>query len=372
MEHLINLSFLCIFSVLAFLHCENLKLRVKYTSVVVSLVLLVLISGVSWVFRDDWDISGLARSLTWLTPMALLLGLNTVKPLRHRVICYVIAGASLITNVFVTVFLAKFNSSIAKFEVTASWTWISSNELSFHMIAFGFLFLVLASVKTKGFMALVVGFGSLIHLSKAHIVAVVVAPVVGMCRRRIWLLILIGLLVAGILQWLAFSESAADFQIPESVARAFDPLRDMARLVAKILFSGDLLNFGVISDSVGLFRFELYEGAIDLLPKSSVGHSQRVIDAALRGLDPHSNIVYLVLREGWVTLFAYLVTTLVLIRRMPTRNPRERIVMGVLVYIFLRSLFLTFDPVKLLCIALYASAVLESQENQSVLRSGPA
>jgi hypothetical protein len=239
------------------------------------------------------------------------------------------------------------------------------------MVAFGFLFLVLASAKTTRRIALLVGLGSLIHLSKAHILAVVIAPIAGMCRRRIWLAILLGLFVVGIFRWLAFSDSAADLQIPESVARVFDPMRDLVDLVARILFSGDLLNLGVISDSVGLFRFEVYEGAVDLLPSSTVGHSQGVINASLAGLDPHSNIFYLALREGWVTLTAYLVTTLVLIRRLPTRNKRERVVMGVFVYIFVRSLFLTFDPVKLICLALYAAAVLESQENQSALRSGP-
>jgi len=357
--HLMNITFLGIFSSLVVFQGKGAVVRVRDVPLVALLVSLMLVSVLSWILRDDWDTAGLVRSVTWLTPVMLLILLENSPPLRHRAICYGVAVVSIVVNAFVTVVFAKLNPGISKFEVDASWTWISSNELSFHLITFGFLFLVLASRRVVGVLAVIVGFTSFIHLSKAHIVGLVVAPIVAVCRRRSWMAFTAVVTAAIFLRWFALSEFSADLVFPEAVARVFDPIRDMLEVAGSLIVAGELMSFALISDSVGLFRFEVYEGAVDLLPNAWVGYSQAVISNALDGLDPHSNIVYLVLREGWGVLVLYLVATVALMRKIPTATTSGRVVLGVLIYVFIRALFLTFDPTKLICLALYAGAALQ-------------
>jgi hypothetical protein len=67
------------------------------------------------------------------------------------------------------------------------------------------------------------------------------------------------------------------------------------------------------------------------------------------------------LREGWLVTVAYIVLVFVFLRRIPSGNLRGRWVLGALTYVFLRSLFVTFDPVKLLALLLYMVSLTELQ-----------
>lgn len=162
------------------------------------------------------------------------------------------------------------------------------------------------------------------------------------------------------MRWLALSEAAATLQVPPEFKRVFEPLRDLAVVGSSVLVGGGLASIGDLAGAVGLYRFEVYEAAAALLTKSPFGHSLRVVEGALGGLDPHSNILYLALREGWIVTAGYVAAILYFLSRVPTGTVRERVVFGLLVYVVLRSLFVTFDPVKLLSLALYAACVLRS------------
>ncbi len=357
--HIMNVAFLLVFSGLAVLQSGRLMLSVRNARTALLLLLLPVISLSSWILRDDWDGAGLLRSVTWLTPIALLVLLANSPPLRHSLICLATATISLIVNLLVTAAFTAFNPSIVKFEATVSWTWISSNELSFHLIAFCFLFFVLAGVTWGKLVAVAVGLGSIVHLSKAHLASAIAAPVIGFCRRRLWLIVILSLALVGLLRWMVINDAAPRFEIPPGVERVFGPLQEMIGIAATLAFSEGLPALAAVADSVGLFRFEVYAGAVDLIPRAPFGASQSVVDQALGGLDPHSNVIYLATREGWATLATYLLVTVALVGRIPTRSARERVVIAALIYLFIRTLFLTFDPIKLICVTLYAGFVLQ-------------
>jgi hypothetical protein len=355
--HLLNLFFLVLFAFLAAAYPANRRVGATIGILVLSAIVLTVTSLISFVMRDQLELSELLRSLTWLTPAALALAVNNRLPLDHGRICYSIGVVNLFANVLITVILADFNTSIAKFEVAAPWLAISSNELSFHLIAFCFLFLALGRGMGNRVFARGVFLGSFIHLSKAHLVALAALVLTALLRKRIWLAIIVVLAGAVLLSWLATSQFIATINVPDSVERVFEPVLDAIDIIAALLFTGSSLDLDATAAAVGGHRFEVYQAALDLLLTSPFGNTQDVVETALRGLDPHSNLLYLALREGWLMALGYVLSLFVFIRSVPVASA-SRLVVACFVYVWLRSVFLTFDPVKILALATYVVVML--------------
>jgi hypothetical protein len=357
LSHLVNLAFLPVFAYMAMLRKGEIRLAFSDARALAYLSFLAAASLLCWVLRDSWDITELARSLTWLTPAALLLVVCGNEQLRHERIGFAVAAIGVGVNLGITLMFARFNTELAKFEIPIDWIGISSNELSFHLITFGFLFLLLSRGQLAAVARLAIAIGSLIHLSKAHLASAAVSPLLAFTRRRVWFVVLMAGVVVAISGWLATPGHLTDFEIPQQVQRVFGPMRDLLSVAAQAMSAGELRDITTVAEAVGLYRFEVYEQALSLLADSSVGLSSMQVDIALRGLDPHSNILYLGLREGWIVAGTYVLLTMVFVRRIPATGALHRWILAALIYAFLRSLFITFDPVKLMAVLVYFAAV---------------
>lgn len=360
--HIINIIFLFIF--LSFLVLRQGRILLPAGEVKIALLLLALpaVSVCSWVLRADWYASELIRSLSWLTPLAFLLLLVNYPKVRHDRICLITGFIGLVVNLFVTIVFATLNTGLAKFEVNTSWTWISSNELSFHLIGFSVFFFLLAGGKKARAGAALISVGSMVHLSKAHLASMVLAPIMGFCRKRAWMVFALLLIAFVFLRYLLISDFLESMEIPFGLQRVFVPIRDLMSIFIQLVFSGYFPDLAAMGNSIGVYRFEVYMIALELIPNLPFGTSADAVVLALNGLDPHSNLSYLALREGWGILGMYLAVMAGLIFRLPTSNLQGRLVTAVLIYIVLRTVFLTFDPVKLICLGLYAFFALAARE----------
>src|SRR5690606_14068550 len=142
-----------------------------------------------------------------------------------------------------------------------------------------------------------------------------------------------------------------------SVGRAFEPLLEAIDIVAALLFTGSWPDFDTAAAAVGGYRFDGYLSAFDLLVAPRPGTPPHAVETALGGPDPHSNLLYLGLREGWLIAIGYVLSLLVFIRCVPVASA-SRLVVACFVYVWMRSFFVTFDPVKILALATYVIAIL--------------
>lgn len=368
--HIVNILFLFVFLSFLILRQGHILLPAGEIKIALLLLALPVVSVCSWVLRADWYGSELIRSLSWLTPLVFLLLLVNYPKVRHDRICLATGFISLVVNLFVTIVFATLNTGLAKFEVNSSWTWISSNELSFHLIGFSVFFFLLAGRKRASAGAALISLGSMVHLSKAHLASMVLAPIIGFCRRRAWMVFALLLFAFVFLRYLLISDFLESMEIPFGLQRVFVPMRDLVSIFIRLLFSGYFPDLAAMGDSIGVYRFEVYMTAFELIPNLPFGTSADAVVLALNGLDPHSNLSYLALREGWGILSLYLATMAGLILRLPISNLRGRLVTAVLIYIFLRTVFLTFDPIKLICLGLYAFFALAAQEREGAVEVG--
>jgi hypothetical protein len=160
--------------------------------------------------------------------------------------------------------------------------------------------------------------------------------------------------------------------VPSGFERVFVPFLDAMTLLSSAVSSGSFIQLDALGEAVGVYRFEVYVSAFDMMANGPVGLPQESVTAGLQGLDPHSNLLYLGLREGWFVLAAFLFSTLLVIGSLPVVDMRGRLVFALLVYIFIRGLFLTFDPVKLLTLGIYCFFALSATSSRENVRGSDA
>lgn len=352
--HVINLAFAGVFAVLVVVSRDNIEVSTREAVILTALALMLLVSVLSWILRDMWDPSGAARSLTWITPITLALLLLRNRRLNFPRISLWVAWVGLLVNLAITLLFSSFDFELRKFEVNASWTWVSSNELSFHLVVFVALFFIL-SRKVRGILAgSAVTLLSIAHLSKAHLLALAAGAIAAVSGRRAWVAIGIAALMFFIIRWLFISGVLDSFGVPAGFERVFRPFLDALTVVSDVIFSGVIFEIDALADSIGGYRFEVYVAAFDMVRSAPFGYSQEAVSSGLNGLDPHSNLLYLGLREGWFVLATYMATSWLLIFSVPKQRLAGRLAFAVLVYAFVRGIFLTFDPVKLVALGVYS------------------
>lgn len=348
--HLINLAFGLVFGVIVLLADRTARVSGAEFAAIGWACLLAITSATGWVVREGWAPDGLARSVTWLTPALMIMAIRASGTVNMHAVCTAVGLTAIGSNLIFTLGFANFNPDLGKFEVDLGWTGISSNELSFHLIAFGALFFWLGGSTRVGM--IVVGL-SLIHLSKAHIGSLVLSPLVSLCRSRIWLTVAILAGVVLVLRWIAAAAALDEMVIPSGLQRVFGPLLDLTRVAGEVVggqWTGQLLD---LAGAVGLYRFEVYEAAVALLLESPFGHSAAVVDQVLLGLDPHSNVLYLALREGWLVALGYVGFILACMFLVPWRGRYGKAAVAGLAYILIRTSFLTFDPVRIVAVGAF-------------------
>jgi hypothetical protein len=319
--HLINGGFLLVFVLLAGVGVRGVVVSRQDAVATSGIAALAVMSAIAWVLRDAWDGSGLFRALTWLTPAALLVLLSRGGgDIDYGRIGRVTGVLGLVVNLAFTLLFARFNQDLGKFEVDLSWTAVSSNELSFHLVVFSALFLFLAgggsTTRFSGAMTLLL---SLVHLSKAHLGAALVAPLVALCRRRPWLLAMMAVVAFLLFRWVAEGDSLSALVTSQDFRRVLEPMVGMVTLVSGLLVNGEIGSAIDVAAAVGLHRLEVYEDAVGLLSGAWVGYPSGTVDLALRGLDPHSNLLYLALREGWLVTGMYLLLAVLFLARIDVR-----------------------------------------------------
>jgi hypothetical protein len=370
--HLINVVYSSVFALLAYLDRGRIACSLRETLMLVAIVVLFVVSILSWVLRDAWDIGGAVRTVSWVTPIALMVLLLKVRSIDHSWICSRVALVGLLVNVVVTVGIADFDAELGKFVVNASWTWVSSNELSFHLVSFGVLFFGLARSAISVGAAWILVIGSMIHLSKAHIVALAGGGVASISGRRFWSTTGVIVVLAIAARWMFAADLIGSMDVPSGFERVFVPFLDAMTLLSSAVSSGSFIQLDALGEAVGVYRFEVYVSAFDMMANGPVGLPQESVTAGLQGLDPHSNLLYLGLREGWFVLAAFLFSTLLVIGSLPVVDMRGRLVFALLVYIFIRGLFLTFDPVKLLTLGIYCFFALSATSSRENVRGSDA
>ncbi len=360
--HLINLAFLFVFGLLGAASPGRLVLgRTELLHVVVITgIAIAALLGV--VVRGGSLLTDTGRALTWFVPALALLMIAKAPDLRLGLVCRWICGINLACNLVITVLFARFNANLAKFEVQTPWFDLSSNELSYHLVAFGILFALLGSYprpSRTGWWLALASFG---HLSKAHLAAAAVATVAAILRGRMILTSLLLLLAVLLVRWSAPVLEGAELPVPDSLVAVAGRLRDLLLLSVQWL-SGGWIATDALAEAVGGSRFLVYTAAADLVGQAPFGLSQARVDQFLLGLDPHSNFIYLLLREGWLVGAGYLVVSVLSVWSVPVRSVGQRTLYAVLLYVLIRTLFLTYDPVKVVTLLLFASCIMR--------RSGP-
>lgn len=359
--HLSNAAFLVAFVSMALTSRGGVIIARRDALFAFGVTLLACASLLAWMVRDDWDFGGLVRTATWLTPASLLVLLSCAgRSIDYRRIGILTGYVGLVINLAFTALFATFNRELGKFEVDLSWVDVSSNELSFHLVVFSSLFLVICMNgrdRASAFLSLML---SMMHLSKAHLGATVVASVVALCRRRVWLLAVSCGVVLIVVRWVVGNSIETDISFGQDFKRVLQPLVAIVVLVSGLIVSGDIGSAADLVTAVGFQRMEVYQDAGGLLAGAWVGHAPQAVESALAGFDPHSNVLYLALREGWVVVGLYLALSVAFLMRIDVGRPPGRIVLAICVYALIRSMFITFDPVKMICVFVFASYAVEA------------
>lgn len=347
--HALNVVFLILFGLMPLFGDRRLILG-NWHAVVISLCCLTaLASMLSAVGRATMAGADFVRSVTWILPAAILVALvQRPRPDLARV--GVLSGmAGLIGNLLLVMVYGKFDEEHVKFDIVTSWIDVSSNELSFHWMVFGAGLLLLAGrpYRRFAFVAFVLSLG---HLSKAHLASSIAAVGLGALRRRILLGASVALgTVAGLI-YLGQSGLLQDLRFDGPMASVFGRLRDMVVVASQLLWNDDV-DLEFLATAVGGARFEVYSMSWDLVRGSPFGLPVDEVTRQLRGLDPHSNVLYLALRDGWTVAALYLISYLVIARNIAVLGMTGHMILAVVVYSVLRTLFMTYDPVRMLVVA---------------------
>jgi len=351
--HIVNLGFLLVFGILCLPVRRPAVLQRIEVAALLVVVFIAVTSLAGALVRGADVMADAGRSLSWLVPALAMLALAQEDQFRFPEVCGWIAGLNIVQNVLATLAFARFNPGLAKFEIQTTFLDISSNELSFHLMAFGLLFLLLAQYPRLRASSAALALLSVIHLSKAHLASMGIAILAWFSRGRLVAGLVVLGLVAVLLRLALATGFAEAIVVPDSVVAVFGRLRDML-LVAALLLDGESVGAASIAEAVGGSRFLVYSSAWDALAHTPFGATHAEIDRILLGLDPHSNLLYLALREGVLVVIGYLVACGLAWWGVQGRAPASNLVIAVLTYIFLRCALLTYDPVKIVTLFLFS------------------
>lgn len=326
---------------------RSLKLNKALTVFAISSAIISAIYFISF-FGGGGDLVPLVKAALWVTPILALVALWNIS-LNYRLLVKVWFYVGLLSNVFITFFVARFDPALGKFYAVVPGFEISSNTLSVYLV-FSFVIPAVLYFERKMWVrfSLIV---PLMHFSKSHVAIYLVSAIFGSCfsRRRLFLLFFAGALFLISLTLVGAYANDIRELIPPYLVKSVGKLVIACELLYKLITLGELPALSVFISQVGDgLRARIYDAALaNLYIAWPLGATTSEIESVFDGYDFHNMLLFFYYQTGIVGVLSYIAIILAPLLVANKADEKFRFLLALSsTYLLARGLFISIDPVR--------------------------
>lgn len=329
------------------------NLKIKKINIVLLLPLLLFLSDIVQFFQTA-TYSHLGRSVFLLSTVILFFSRPTIKLKRPMKALNFFITAYIISNLLALTYFTKFSIAHSKFLPAVSWAYMTSNNISYYVTLLGLMLVSLSRVlnQKRTITIFLFVFFTFIHLSKAHIVILVVSILLSallVAKLKVRLIMLATLFISILLTNIVNLQLIIDNLDLKPLSRVYYGLSDLPRLIDANGWQDGLILF--VSEVGDDTRANIYLNGFNNLYKIGIfGSDPSLSNILFNSRDYHNTFLYLAYEFGIIGIIYYLSFNFIILKlSLGVTNKQLRTIFLISFFYFnFRSFFISIDLVWIL------------------------